>query len=388
MFFSIAPTPQDNFSYFYQLGPFAVSTDAGWHVLQVNQYSCVYKGYVDTDTIISAMDQIIHQSEPKLLGNFCVLAYNLHTGTLEIKTDRYRSFPIYFQDGHEVTNLKHLSQTAWTDSLIKIQQDFQIQESKFDLIGQFDTDPITADEIVEEIHYRLSEKTKNFIAFNSLSIRTFLSGGVDSLLVYSYLQRFTKDFELVKCNIIEYDKFWLQNSGFLSEFWAYSQIHHWIEPCVLTSGAPGDEFMLRSPVTADLFLKYHNLQITDLLTQKNWLHNDYFNKKKHIDLFQQQNADKTLSQEQFYWQLCNAILNDWQHWHLGNTLTWTPLRDLEIFKLMLRLPISTAIAQIMDSELSRQLIEKNSVGLTRLISDQKNSGNIMKNLADWLLQAT
>jgi len=388
MFFSITSEPQDNFSNFYQLGPFAISTDAGWHVLQMGHYSCVYKGYVDTATIASVMDQIIHQTKPELLGNFCALVYNSNTKNLAIKSDRYRSFPIYIQNGQEVTNLKRLARVAWTDSLIQIQQDFTIQESKFDLIGQFDTDPITADEIIEQIHHRLSEKTKNFIAFNSLSIRTFLSGGVDSLLVYSYLQRFTQDFELVKCNIIEYDKFWLLNSGDIRNHWAYSQIHHWIKPCVLTSGAPGDEFMLRSPTTADLFLKYHNLQITDLLTQKNWLHSRYFNQKKHLDIFQQQTVDKTLSQEQFHWQLCNTVINDWQHWHLGNTLTWTPLRDLEIFKLMLRLPISTATAQIMDSELSRQLIEKNSVGLTRLISDQKNSGNIMKNLADWLLQAT
>ena len=78
--------------------------------------------------------------------------------------------------------------------------------------------------------------------------------------------------------------------------------------------------------------------------------------------------------------LCNIVANDWQHWHLGNTLTWTPLRDLEIFKILLRLPLSHAINQIMNSEFSQFLIERNTPGATRFLSDQKNTGSALKNL--------
>jgi hypothetical protein len=39
----------------------------------------------------------------------------------------------------------------------------------------------------------------------------------------------------------------------------------------------------------------------------------------------------------------------------------------------------------MDSSISKQLIEQNKSGLTRLISDQKNTDNYMKNLCDFLL---
>ena len=81
--------------------------------------------------------------------------------------------------------------------------------------------------------------------------------------------------------------------------------------------------------------------------------------------------------------MCNIIVNDWQHWHIGNTLTWTPLRDLRIFKILLRLPINDAIDQIMNSRFSLLLIENNQPGLSKLVSDQKNTGNSMKNLADF-----
>jgi hypothetical protein len=177
------------------------------------------------------------------------------------------------------------------------------------------------------------------------------------------------------------------NSGTIqNKFWGYSQFHHWVEPCVLTSGAPGDEFMLRSPTTVDLLLKFNKQSIISLLetSWKNCLHSEYFSKPKHNKIFQNQLVNPDWDHKTVLWNLCNIVVNDWQHWHLGNTLTWTPLRDLEIFKILLRLPINDALGQIMNSDISCKLIEQNKPGLTTLISDQKNSGNAMKNLVDFL----
>jgi hypothetical protein len=243
LFFHIGQLAQENFSHWYQLGQFHVSTDAGWYQHCDANYTAVYKGYADSDRLINLLDQIVQQTQPELFGNFCVIVYDHVSGRLQIQTDRLRSFPIYIGDD-SVTNLVPTARTAWTDSLVSIDRDFAIAESKFDVIGPIDTTPVTTEQAVDLIHDRLTEKTQSFLKFNTLPVRAFLSGGIDSLLVYSYLQRFSQDVELVKCNIIEYDQFWLQNSGDISGHWAYRQIHHWIKPCVLTSGAPGDEFML------------------------------------------------------------------------------------------------------------------------------------------------
>ena len=130
------------------------------------------------------------------------------------------------------------------------------------------------------------------------------------------------------------DIFPLLNYDKIASNWGYKQIHHWRESCILTSGAPGDEFMLRSPTTCDLFLKYYNIDIVQLTKENpDCLHHEYFLLNKHLDIFNTQQIDTSLTKEQMYKHLCNIIINDWQHWHLGNTLTWTPLRDLEIFKL-------------------------------------------------------
>jgi hypothetical protein len=387
MFFNIAKQPQSNFSHFYELGPFCVSTDAGWSLASLEQYQVLYKGYVDTDSIESALKHIVQESEPQLLGNFCALVYNAETNSLKIKSDRYRGYPIWF-DCDGVTNLDKKINTAWTDSLIEIKPDGCVVESKFDLIGDIDVTPVDLDHAVDYIHQRLIEKTQNFLKHNTRPIKTFLSGGVDSLLVYSYLQRFTNNFELVRSEHFDYDKFWLLNSGTVKDnFWGYKQLHHWTQPCVLTSGAPGDEFMLRSPTTTDLFLKFHGESAVDLLESdwKNCLHYQYFHQSKNYKIFQTQTVDATWDHKSLLWNLCNIVSNDWQHWHVGNTLTWTPLRDLEIFKMLIRLPATAALGQIMNSEISRLLIEKNKSGLSQLISSQKNSGNPLSNLCDFLL---
>ena len=102
-------------------------------------------------------------------------------------------------------------------------------------------------------------------------------------------------------------------------------------------------------------------------------------------LFAQQ-AQNFVASENIVWDNCNTVVNDWQHWHLGNTLTWTPFRDLELFKLYMSLPYEQALGQIMNSAVSRVLIERNVPGLTTMLSDQKNTGNFMKNLRGLLNQ--
>jgi len=137
---------------------------------------------------------------------------------------------------------------------------------------------------------------------------------------------------------------------------------------------------LRSPVTTNQYLLNHDTSMSEQLKlHPDCLHRDYFNLQKHKSVFEQQQKEFVPSKD-LVWDLCNTVANDWQHWHIGNTLTWTPLRDLELFKMCLALPYDQAIGQIVNSAVSRELIERNVPGLTQVISDQKNTGNFMRNL--------
>jgi hypothetical protein len=389
MFFSITRNIKDNFSQSYRLGSFDVYTDEGWRLTLVGDHTVLHKGYADTGTMETMLPLIIKQQEPKLRGNFCAIVFDPATNTIQIKTDRYRSFPMYITDNKEITNLTPQARTVWSDGVITVDQNLRVTEEKFNLVGDIDLGPITLDQALEQIDSILAKRVEDFLQHNNLPIKVFLSGGVDSLLVYSYLQRFTDKYQMVKCQHVDYDRFWLMNSGTIQQrFWGYGQIHHWNDSCILTSGAPGDEYMLRSPNTVDMLLKFNNVLMVDLLNTA-WagcLHEQYFRRDKNLQVFQNQTIDPAWDRRTLFWNMCNIIANDWQHWHLGNTLTWTPLRDLEIFKILLRLPLDVQLTQIMNSDISKKLIERNGPGLTRLISNQKNSGNPLSNLTDFLLK--
>jgi hypothetical protein len=377
MFFHIGKTAQENYPCHWQLGSFSISTDQGWQHTAVGPIQLLYKGYVDSVPIEDVLEQIASQTTPRLTGNFCVLA--VCNDTLTIQTDIYRSFPIYVDQFNAVNNLIPTTYIAWTDSLVTVHADFAVTESKFDVIGSIPSVYST----VSQIDQLLALKFQQFAQHNTKPIRVFLSGGIDTLLVYSYIRRFNIPHELIWNLHCDLDRFYLANHDDIQRHWGYTQIHHWQDACVLASGAPGDEFMLRSPTTANMYLLHNGTTIpAELNNNANVLHREYFLRSKHVDLFDQQIKDYTPknSTVETYWNLCNTVINDWQHWHLGNTLTWTPLRDLELFKLFLQLPYDLAHGQIMDSAVSQQLIENNVPGLTTVISDQKNSNNCMKNL--------
>ena len=367
MFFSIAPTKKENYSNFYQLGPFVISTDAGWH----QQDNYLYKGYADN---FKLQDDLDHAMDT---GNYTILKYDSGTDILAIQNSLYRSYPLYIKE-QEITNFIPGGETVWADTCITVDSKFDVTKTRFDTIGDINEEPLTFDQALDIVDELLINKTQNFLQNNQLPIRAFTSAGIDSTLVLSYLSKYTSNYELVKYFHFDYDKFWLLNSSTIqSTYWGYKQMHHWNSPSVLTSGAPGDEFMLRSPTTLNWIVRNNNTTMAQLLTDHpSVLHQAYF--IKHSKTFDTEFTPTT--NRDLVYQICNNVVNDWQHWHLGNTLTWTPLRDLNIIKTMLRVPYSEMLGQMLNSDFSLALIKRNNPELTKIISDQKNSGNSLSNL--------
>ena len=375
MFFHISKTAQENYPCHWQLGNFAISTDEGWKHLAIGPVQILYKGYADMGPMESLLGQVMFQTVPHLTGNFCALVM-IHD-TLTIQTDRYRSFPIYI-DTVGINNLVTTAYTAWTDSLITVHTDLAVTETKFDVIGNIDVSELDFHQAQDQVHDILTRKTQQFLIHNKLPIRVFLSGGVDTMLVYSYLQAAGAEFELLDYNHFEHDYFCRTNSHLIEKYWAYRQTHHWRQPCILASGAPGDEFMLRNPVSGDFYLRHYGTSINQSIRSEHQQY-EYVKLEKNQEKLNSQSALLS-TREKLHHALCNNMVNDWQHWHLGNTLHWTPLRDLDIFKIIMRLPLPHAIDQITDNKFSQALIERNVPGGSKYISDQKNTGPIAKNL--------
>jgi len=389
MFFQISKTKQNNFPHNYLTKHFVISLDEGWTQTQDDLGNDIwYKGYLDHAPLACFAVRISEEIKPTYLGNFCVI--KVTDQRVVIRSDRLRSFPLWYDPTVGLTNLKNIGETLWVDCLVTLNNDLTLTRDYFDAIGELPTTKTPFETVVDQVDKILTKKVIEFLEYRDSPIRVFLSGGVDTALVFSYLKKYTNDYELVLNSHVDYDYFYLKNHGYLSALWGYTQIHHWRDQCYLISGAPGDEFTARSPVTANFLLLAQRTSIPKLLNDPKYadcLHYSYFNQKKYLDMWAEQ--EQEYSVEHRSWDdtiklCCDHNVNDWQHWHLGQTLTWTPLRDLEIFKLIASLPIEDLCEQVMNSVVQMALIKRNSPEVLGYISNQKNSMNYMENLTELL----
>jgi hypothetical protein len=377
MFFSITKDILDNFPCHIDFGFEYLNLDEGWHYTKIGNVQIAYKGYLDDGRLEDHLGEIVEQDIPKFMGNFCVIVKQ--NKTISIKTDIYRSFPIYY-DNNQITNLTKLENSIAIDKLISI-KDYQLDIRKIQLIDSLESETIDFDTAVNRIDGILNAKVEKFLKSNTLPLKVFLTGGLDTLLIYSYIKKYTSNFELLNYMHFELDEFWLKNSDIITENWAYKQLHHWREPTVLACGTPGDEFMLRNPDTGNAMLSHYNTSVPELLANPayaNCFHYTYFKSKTF----------KTAAFKNKQLLLLNLMLstyNDFQHWHLGNTLTWTPLRDPDIFKTVLSLDRESTIQQVMDGAITKTLIKRNDAQLINAQGKQKNRLNPMRNLVGFIL---
>jgi hypothetical protein len=382
MFFSITKTPDNKFSNYYNFDDIFLNTDEGWSVLNTVNYTIIYKGYSDNNPLELNLNSIITEKEPCVTGNFCLFHYEKNRKILNIKNSIDRSYNLYY-DNNEITNLEIKSKKIAADKIIvDIDQNLNFEIVNYNVLGSVENVIMDYKTILNEIYSILDIKVSNFIKHNKLPIRAYLSGGIDTMLVYSFIKKQTENYKFADRAHVELDEFWAKNQNYIQpNYWAYNQIHHWITPTVLLSGAPGDEFMLRSPTSVNLYLLANGINILDLLnTDTHFLHKKYFLKDKHIKIFNDQTNDPLLkiivkSKKHTYRHICNVSSNDHQHHHLGNTITYTPLRDLNILKLCMQMPLENAIAQILNSQLSKDLIAMNDPNLLNYLTVDKNNQN-------------
>jgi hypothetical protein len=387
MFFQISKFKQDNFPHNHQTANFVISLDEGWaHTKDLKNNDIWYKGYLDSGQLSVSVLDIAEEQEPTHHGNFCVI--KVFDQGLVIRTDRLRSFPLWYNPDIGLTNLKNIGETLWTDCVVMLHNNLTISRSNFDVIGNIDTSTLSFDQVVYQIDQILTTKTQNFLSNLNNPIRVFLSGGIDTGLLYSYIEKNTSNFDMISYMHCDRDYFYLKNHNDLEKLWGYTQIHHWKEPCVLASGAPGDEFTVRSPITANLMLLHYGMSIVDLMNQdqyKTCLHYSYYSNEKYLTAWRKQQAEyQQMTLEDTIRVCCNYNVNDWQHWHFGNTLTWTPLRDLDIFKLIARLGPDDLKEQVMNSTVQLELIRRNNPKILDYLSIQKNENNYMSNLTNLL----
>lgn len=359
MFFSVGKTKDLRFVEHKPMGPWWFSHDPGWTQTDLGWR----KGYNHND--------IDH-------GNYCEITFQ--TDRIDLVHDRCRSFPLWWDEQQQsLTNMLGTGKRIWANERVWLTNNGMGTE-KVNIYGDINTDVLSLDQVIDNITKNLLDKSQALVKdCANIDKKLFVSGGSDTLILLALANKSKLDVGLLDYDHVEYDQFMDLNFFDLRDkHWGYGQIHHWRNPTMLITGGCGDEFLFRGPYIIGLWAAWHNIELNALMNKSQGYHVSYFSQDKNQQVFEKfwkersRLRDTYPDEKTLIQQILDINANDHQHWHLGNTLTWTPFKDLEITKTILRLDVNDLIDHVIDATVSRSLIKALDPQCHSLLSKTKN----------------
>lgn len=362
MFFLISKHIDKTFPNNKKFGNYYVSFDNGWNI----EDNFIYKGLIFSGKIDIIKEQEILNYK-NIEGTFCIIHFT--DNKININFGIKQKFPIFINDD-SVTNLykadkfcTNLSEVIISDE--KIQPIYKSAVEYQDL-------KLSDDEIINRLDQTIENHILNFNT--NKPFKLYLTGGLDTLLIAAYVLKNKIEYELVSGEHAEMDHFLCYHrSRLMKDFWAYQTIQHWKKSTILLTGAHGDETLLRDPLQALLILKHHGEDLINICRENvNLYQSKHCLKEQNLVEYKKYDNLKFESDVSLKNYIMNTFAGDYQHWHLGNTLFYTPFDDLELLNLSLNLSYDVARKQLLDGFVAKELIKKNRPGLLRLLSSLKN----------------
>lgn len=324
-----------------------MSTDLGWQEFQSGSKRTIAKGY----TFEVPLEQAAFES-PRYRGMFCAITET--DQGLMVTHGLHRGFPVY----KTPTGISNLNVG------LKIPPD-QFYENgryvKFDNLPKNLESPQSLDEALVLVDSYLEENLKGFVKHDTRKIRVTVTGGLDTTLIYSYIESMSIPHEPVIDKITEFDEFFLNIQPFerVTE-WA-NTINHYRDPCVVTAGGSGDPFFLRQAwimAWIDVDQKYV------------YSESDY--------------ADLTFPGRIEREGVLSALSSSTQIWHIGNTTHLNPLLDMRIPMTLMELDKGVLLEAARTGQVQRELIARRSPWMAQLLPAKKNQDSRLKFLPEVL----
>jgi hypothetical protein len=376
MFFSISDQAENNFDCYYKIGNWFINVDHGWTVCKTQTGLTLFKGYCDQ----LPMNQLINNLpvQHNYTGNFCVIAAS--PNDLKLTHSQPRSFPLWHQQ-KKLTNFLPNNQSLtqiWVDDLfshLTVDGTFIFQKNKSTPAL---SKSMSMNQVIEQSVDLLIQRAGQFKKHHTDTINIYKSGGVDTTLVHALCNHVGINTVKIYSDIEPTD-FMLNNKSTFDCFWAYQQLHVWPHHSFIGTGSHGDEYFLRGPAAIAMITAWHNVDFLSLLDQNpQCYHYHYFNREYNRYKFQLEFDQKNRLKNQFptwndlYLQILNMLANDHQHWHLGKTVTWTPLKEINIAQWCLNLPIDCLLDNFLNATITKRCIEKLDASLLSSVDTYKN----------------
>ena len=370
MFFELSKNSQKNFpQHFILPNKLVLNTDEGWKKIVLNDYVIILKGYSNNYDLKTLASKLTTNKRTSIKGNFC--AFVCTDDSVKILHDRDRGFPIWIGE-QSITNLTKQSEPVWEDCTLTVDSMMNV-DKKWTSPYAFKRKEISDQSIIDSIHNLLNESFEKFLSHNTLPLKMYLSGGIDTLLAWTYLDNFTKNYEIVDYEYIKNTYFYATNKKIIQKHQLYNQIHLWDHPCVLVTGSCGDEYFMRGPHTAGQILKYHGYNLIENIVESDYMW--YFlnrESSKQGVLNGIKSVKEGQSLESVYEDVFARNKNDFQHWHIDNTLTFTPFKDTSVTELVLQSSTEQLISQAKNASIQKELIRKIDGGKLRFLTKWKN----------------
>ena len=391
MFFTISNKLEKNFPYNYSLSNnLFLNHDLGWKNKKFKNINIFYKGYSDEYSDEELFEKILENPIPHISGNFTAIL-DLEKEII-ISHDNCRSYPIYFQeDIIKVSNLDTEGKRIEFNNFIKIhKKNNHIEVVNLNISPTIEKN-INLDQAIDKIDNILNQSIEKFISKNKKSIKIILSGGLDSTLVFSYIKKFTKNYELIDCEYRKWTTFTKNNWKKISKVSnQYLLSHSWGEtPVLFANGYYGDQFFMRDLTPLRLLLNHYKINIFEQIEKhKGTYNNNHFKKPAEFDRSENNLKDKKyriieqdLEKTKKY--CLNILAGTYLIWGLDHTIYYTPFKNLKIPNIILNLPINDLIDNAFQCTIQKKLLQRNDDKLLDIVFDEKNNGNF-NNLVNYL----
>jgi hypothetical protein len=306
-------------------------------------------------------DRVIYKGLP---GNECTI--RLNEDSIIVDPGPRRTFPVYHNEDN-ISNLINYKTTYTSGQDLTVHNATVLANSESTTFTKLD---LNDDELLDYLYNYLDDKVKNFNP--GLPIKVFPTGGVDVALIISFILKHKKDYEFLNAEYKAMDYFTCHNRDNIGNNWAYRDIHYWTTPSILMSGTLGDEMMLRNPQHAYMLAKLNGENIIETLKADTSLYHSHYYSRSKLKHFYDEADALNLNEADTKNFILGRNSFDYQHWHMGETLTWTPLNDSIIANIMLNFSYAALRDQFLDAGISKKLIVRNNPEYLKLVSQLKN----------------
>lgn len=353
------------------------NSDPGWTSFKQTNATVYFKGYQISDFDDGQfIDQIIKNPEPRFNGLFiAVICYNDGKIVITFDLDRgthiqYNQSPIFVST---MLNTGNESYDLGGYQYITIENNI-LSTTSYDMFKNYlNFEPMSEDEAIDAIDLVIRKNFEIMLAKNKDPIIVMITGGVDTIMGFSYLKQYTDNFKILTYEHIDFTEFICKNwASFKKRNSAEGMLHFHGRKLILAGGW-GDERLIRDPRMGNLNLRLHGssvlAEIEDHVGEYQY---QIVQTPGYKAGYLEQESMPPMNQFDTYKEMLNVGVHVRGWGHVEENIYFSPLKDLQLTNYVLRLPYEIQKKQFFDGYLSKKIIKRNDPDLLNYVSKYKN----------------